>query len=295
MTENDQATNQSQASASQTSQNAQAAVRTTTPPARRSRPMPPSSDTSTPSSTSPGEKPAQTEISGEGGAESQEGQGPEENVRRVPPVVYQGRFLPAFWTIASIVSLTINVILIAMILILGRQLFNLRTIISEGLVNGLYENFVLMDEAHIVTDINVASTIHVQDQMPVVFDLPLNQDTEVVLTEPTSINGATIFLNGAAVPLNIILPTGTALNIGMDMVVPVSTTIPVVLTVPVNLTVPVDIPLENTDLHEPFVGLQSVVAPYNTILSSAPSSWEQIEGCTHWYSAWFCKFIFGGN
>lgn len=209
--------------------------------------------------------------------------------------VYQKKFAPAFWTVASLVSLVINIILIAVVLILARQLFNLRTIVSEGLVGGLYENFVKMDQAHILTDINVSSTIQVQDEIDVVFDLPLNQNTEVVLTQETRINGATIFLNNTAVPLNIILPTGTALNIGMDMVVPVSTTIPVSLDVPVNLTVPVDIPLEQTQLHEPFVGLRSVVEPYNNILSNTPSSWDQIKACDHWYSRWLCKFVFGGD
>lgn len=214
---------------------------------------------------------------------------------RLQRIVYQRRFGPAFWTVASVLSLIVNVILIAIILILGRQLFNMRTIVSEGLLGGLYTNFVKMDQAHILTSVNVSSTIQVQDQIPVVFDLPLNQNTQVVLTTPTSINGATIFLNGAAVPLNLILPSGTSLNIGMDMVVPVSATIPVALDVPVNLTVPVDIPLDQTELHDPFVGLQSVVRPYNELISETPSSWEEIEACNHWYSRWVCKIVFGTN
>jgi hypothetical protein len=214
---------------------------------------------------------------------------------RFQRVIYQNRFAPAFWTVASVISLVINVILIAILLLLGRQLFNLRTIVSEGVLGGLYTNFVKMDEASILTTVNVNSTIQVQDTIPVVFDLPLNQNTAVILTEPTTINGATIFLNGAAVPLNIILPSGTNLNIGMDMVVPVSTTVPVALNVPVNLTVPVDIPLDQTELHEPFVGLQTVVQPYNTLLAETPSSWEEIAACDHWYSRWLCKFIFGAN
>lgn len=212
---------------------------------------------------------------------------------RLQRFVYQNRFAPAFWTTASVISLVVNVILIAILLILGRQLFNLRTIVADGLIGGLYTNFVKMDEAHILTEVNVSSTIQVQDVIPVVFTLPLKQDTEVVLTEATSIDNATIFLNGAAVPLDIILPSGTALNIGMDMSVPVSTTVPVNLNVPVDLAVPVDIPLDQTELHEPFVGLQSVVKPYHTMLSDTPSGWDEIEACNHWYSRWICKLIFG--
>jgi hypothetical protein len=38
--------------------------------------------------------------------------------------------------------------------------------------------------------------------------------------------------------------------------------VPVDQDVPVNLDVPVKIPLRETDLHEPFVGLQEVVRPW---------------------------------
>jgi len=40
--------------------------------------------------------------------------------------------------------------------------------------------------------------------------------------------------------------------------------------------VAVDIPLNQTDLHRPFTGLQQVVAPYQTLLSRAPDSWWQV-------------------
>ena len=42
----------------------------------------------------------------------------------------------------------------------------------------------------------------------------------------------------------------------LDLIVPVDQMIPV------NLNVKVDIPLNQTDLHKPFVGLQEVVRPY---------------------------------
>jgi hypothetical protein len=39
-------------------------------------------------------------------------------------------------------------------------------------------------------------------------------------------------------------------------------------TVPVTLNVPVDIPLNETELHEPFVGLQDVVRPFYCMINS---------------------------
>jgi hypothetical protein len=176
---------------------------------------------------------------------------------------------------------------------LGRNLFELKASISDGLVNGLYNNFVMMDKAHIVTTIPVQTTIQVQDTIPVVFDLPLNQDTQVNLTQNTTINGATIYLNGAAVPIDIVLPAGTPLQINLDLVVPVSQTVPINVSVPVNLTVPVDIALDQTDLHQPFVGLQGVLEPYRELMGVVPNSVEQVSLCNHWWSGWLCGIILG--
>ncbi len=209
----------------------------------------------------------------------------------LPGYLWQGKVIPAFWTTASVLSLAVNLILILVLVILGRELFNLKGLITNQLIGGLYDNFVLMDDASIVTTIAVNDTIQVVDTIPVVFDLPLAQDTSVVLTSDTPVKGTTIYLNGAAVPLDLILPEGTALNIRLDMVVPVSQTVPVVLNVPVALNVPVNIPLNKTELHQPFVGLQKVVSPYQALLTSLPDSWEETPLCGS-LTAWFCRWLF---
>jgi hypothetical protein len=193
-------------------------------------------------------------------------------------LLWQGRIGPAFWTVACILSLTVNVILVVLLILLGRNLFAIKELIHQQLVGGLYYNFVLMDQAKIKTTVQVEDTIHVEDSMPVVFDLPLEQDTTVVLTKETPINNATIVLNGQPVPIDIVLRKGTPLNIHLDLTVPVSQTIPVSLDVPVNLTVPVEIPLSETELHRPFVGLQNVISPYYWELSRLPDSWEEAMG-----------------
>jgi hypothetical protein len=196
---------------------------------------------------------------------------------RLRPFLWRGRLGPAFWTVASTLSLVVNIILIVVLILLGRQLFFLKkAIVSDQLINGLYDNFVLMDKAHIKTTITVSDTIQVIDTIPVVFDLPLSQKTVVVLTEDTPVENATIFLNGQPVPLDLILREGTRLGIKLDMTVPVNQTIPVVLNVPVNLQVPVDIPLDQTELHQPFVGLQRVVSPFRQLLGEVPDSWGTV-------------------
>ncbi|MBE0696954.1 MAG: hypothetical protein IH586_08520, partial [Anaerolineaceae bacterium] len=69
--------------------------------------------------------------------------------------------------------------------------------------------------------------------------------------------------------MNIVLPAGSHLPVKLDLIVPVDQKIPV------NLMVDVDIPLNQTDLHEPFVGLQLVVKPYYTLLSDPPNTWQE--------------------
>jgi len=184
--------------------------------------------------------------------------------------LYQGKVAPAFWTISSLISITVNIILIVLVISLGQQLFELKSLVQNQLIGGLYENFQKMDSAHIRTTIPVSTAV------PAKFDLPLNTTTTVVLAEDTRINNATIMDLGAG-PMyisrantNIILPAGTSLPIQLTLTVPVDQQIPV------DLMVDVDIPLNETELHEPFVGLQEVVKPYYTLLSSVPDSWQAV-------------------
>ncbi|MEA4906086.1 MAG: hypothetical protein GYA17_03865 [Chloroflexi bacterium] len=175
---------------------------------------------------------------------------------------------PLFWTVACFISLVVNVVLIVALVVMGNQLFAMKNSLTEELVGGLYGNFVLMDEAHIRT------TIPVSTQVPARFDLPLETDTVVTLTEDTYIQGASVSLvtGGLAInsaPTNITLPAGTRLPVHLSLMVPVDQTIPV------DLTVAVDIPLSQTELHQPFVGLQEVVRPYYLLLNHLPNSWEE--------------------
>jgi hypothetical protein len=176
---------------------------------------------------------------------------------------------PAFWTIASIISLVVNIILVVVLIALGQQLFTLKYIVQNQVLGGLYQNFVMMDQAHIRT------TIPVSAQVPAKFTLPLSTNTTVTLTEDTRIDGATLYqLNAGALSisqarLDIVLPAGTRLPVNLNLEVPVDQKIPV------ELNVNVDIPLNQTELHQPFVGLRKVIEPYFTMLDTLPSNWQQ--------------------
>jgi len=190
----------------------------------------------------------------------------------LPPKVrrflWQGRVLPAFWSVGSALSILLNIILLVAVLIMGSQLFTIKRMLTNDVVGGLYYNFLLMDQANITTDIQV------EESIPVQFEMPLKQKTMVVLTKDTVIENATVSLrtgglNIQSAPTDIVLPKGTRLPVQLDLNIPVDTRIPIAL------NVPVDIPLSQTELHEPFVGLQDVVSPIYWMLVEQPNSWPQ--------------------
>ncbi len=169
-------------------------------------------------------------------------------------------FGPPFWTIASIFSFVVNLVLIIALLVVWMNAKKLIESIGGAmnmgnfLLGGLYTNFEKMDRAHITT------TIPVQTTIPVKFDLQIIQQTNVVLSQDVTINNALVTVNTGGLNITralttIVLPSGTTLPIVLNLTVPVDTT------VPITLNVPVDIPLGNTQLHEPFTGLQEVVRP----------------------------------
>ncbi len=175
------------------------------------------------------------------------------------------KFGPPFWTIASVISLTVNVILV---IVLVSLLFNIPRFnvgnamnLGDSFLGGLYTNFEKMDRAHITTNVQVDTTI------PVKFDLQLNQSTNVILSQAVTIDNAVVTVKTGGLNITnalttIVLPQGTILPIVLNLTVPVDTT------VPITLNVPVDIPLEQTQLHEPFVGLQEVVKPIYCMINS---------------------------
>lgn len=184
----------------------------------------------------------------------------------------------ALWTLASAISMTVNVVVL-IVLALFLKYVPIKELVSLGqekvetlppeiglntpldLLQGLYDNFELMDNAHIKTNILV------EDEIPVAFTLGLNQETTVILSEAVTISGARVALTTGGLnifnaPATVVLPAGTMLPIVLDLEVPVDEM------VPVSLNVDVDIALNETDLHKPFVGLQEVVQPLYCLVKS---------------------------
>jgi len=173
------------------------------------------------------------------------------------------KFLPAFWTIASVMSFAVNIVLLIVLLVV-LQNFNMIGVavndLSSYLLGGLYNNFVRMDQAHIKT------TIPVSKEIPVQFSLNVSGPTNVTLSEDVPIPGALVTVNTGGLNINnaranIVLPQGTVLPIFIENLV-----VPVDQKVLAELNVEVDIPLKDTELHEPFIGLRKVVEPFYCLL-----------------------------
>ena len=195
-----------------------------------------------------------------------------------------GKVRIAYWNVTSTLSLIINVVLIAALILLSRELFALKRLTVGNVLDGLYVNFGKMDEAHIRTNILV------QDKINVSFPLQISQNTNVTLTQDTLVTNARVTLttgglNIMSAPTNIMLPAGTVLPVQLNMVVDVNQD------VPVNLNVDVDIPLADTELHEPFSNLKSIVEPLVKSFYNGPFYWEQAPACQNFKKlcAWWFR------
>jgi hypothetical protein len=129
---------------------------------------------------------------------------------------------------------------------------------ASGLLGGLYSNFVKMDQA------KIATTIPVDAVIPLNIEVPVQKTTQITLAETAVIPNAHVRINTGEVNINanavVTLPAGTPLMVSLNFPLNVQNSIPV------HLDVPVDIPLSQTELHEPFVGLQQVVKPWYCLI-----------------------------
>ncbi len=167
----------------------------------------------------------------------------------------------AYWDVAAAISLIVNAVLVAALIIMYGQIRNLKNMM-DGLLGGLYSNFVEMDKA------SISTTIPVQAQIPVVFSLPIQQNTTVKLTSAVPIPRTQVSINSGGLSINapatVTLPEGTDLPIALNLDIPVQ------VTIPISLEVPVNIPMNQTTLHAPFTGLQQTIRPlYCTVDKNA--------------------------
>lgn len=189
------------------------------------------------------------------------------------PLIRKDKILPAFWTVASIISMTVNIVLFAVIFSLVN---NLSAITIEmpplkSLPGELYRGFEQMDRAHI------QAVIPFDAQVPVNFDLEIDAQTEVTLSQDVVVRGAHVTIDTPLIdinaPANVVLPAGTSLPIRLRMTVPVQTLLPT------HLEVPVDIALSQTDLHIPFTGLREAVKPFYCLMEPDARSMDGLLVC----------------
>jgi len=178
------------------------------------------------------------------------------------------RFWEAFKNFALIFSFLVNLILVVVLLLLIRPLFMAKTEIAEPLLGNLDSAFAALGKT------NIQTTVTINDALPVTFNLPLQQTTRVVLTEPVPLSVPTTFSLGNQgtiygwVSLN--LPAGMVLPVALDLNVPVNTTVPVVMEVPVTIK------LDEAGMGPAITQLRSVFSPIQATLQQIPNSPEEI-------------------
>jgi len=180
-------------------------------------------------------------------------------VTTVPTITLREKLLRALWTTTSVISMMVNIIAIIVIVVAFWAYRSIKLpegldiTIATNLLSGLYSNFEKMDQASIQT------TIPVDAQIPLDISVPVQTTTQITLAESVVIPNAQVVINTGGLNINsnarVTLPAGTPLDVNLNFVLPVQTSIPV------HLDVPVNIPMAETELHEPFVGLQNVVRP----------------------------------
>jgi hypothetical protein len=158
-----------------------------------------------------------------------------------------------YWYVAMGLSLLINAILVVALVMMSGRINSINSNMND-LLSGLYGNFNGMDNA------SISTTITIDTQIPMNFMLPIQQNTDVVLTENLTIPKAPFTLNSGGLSINapasITLPAGTNLPVTLNVAVPVQVTIPLTLQVPVN------IPISQSGLHQSLTGLQDTVRSY---------------------------------
>lgn len=170
------------------------------------------------------------------------------------PEVAGSRLLRRFWTVSSIASLIMNVVVLAALIIWMRGRSGSDSAGPDSaLLAGLYANLDLMDQAHIT------QTIPIRSSIPWSISIPVQTTTSITLAHDVTIEGAHVKITTASLnidaPAVVTLPAGTALDVALSFDVPVQTALPVAF------DVPVDIVVKDSDLHSALVGLKDTIKP----------------------------------
>jgi len=176
----------------------------------------------------------------------------------------------AFKNFAIVFSFIVNFVLIIVLLLVAPIIIPIVSDIAVPIVGGLNDSFVDMEKASIVR------TITVTDQIPIGFTVNLHDNTTVTLTEPVTLGSVPTQFSlpggGGAIygAVTLSLPAGLALPVELDVDVPIDEEIPI------SLPVKVVIPLNETELGDPFNQLKDLFGPIDVLLRDLPSSNEDL-------------------
>jgi hypothetical protein len=167
----------------------------------------------------------------------------------------------AFEKFAIFFSFVVTFILVMIMLVLAFGAWRALPVF-ESLKDGLVCDTVaglntLMDDFESAV---ITRTIHISQTIPVRFDLPLDKNLAVKLTQDVQLNRPTTFvlpagggqINGT---VYLVLPRGQNLPVHMQLVVPVDQQLPV------EMDVPVAIPLKETELGLVIGQLKELLEP----------------------------------
>jgi len=173
----------------------------------------------------------------------------------------------AFEKFAIFFSFVVTFVLVLMLLLLGLGVWQIAPSLP-GLRDGTLCPLIARIDG-LVNDFDSAvinKTIYISQTIPVKFTLPLNQNTQVELTQAVPLNRPASYtfpggggrINGT---VSLTLPDGQVLPVHLDLTVPVSQSLPIAMEVPVS------IPLKETDLGSVTGELKDILTPYTKLLS----------------------------
>ena len=190
-----------------------------------------------------------------------------ESKRRVIPWLWN-----AFKNIAIVFSFLVNIVLVLVVATLvlhADAIFSLKTEVAEPLLVDLDQAFAALAET------TFQSTIYITDTIPVVFDFTLEQNTDVILTQPVPLTvPAQFVISGGGGTINgtvfMSLPEGQALPVALGFDVPVSTTVPIIIEIPVTVD------LAESGMGPAIEQLRAVFTPVTGFVESLPDTTEEL-------------------
>ena len=175
----------------------------------------------------------------------------------------------AFKNFAILFSFVVNLVLIIILLLSPDPIFMTKSEIAEPILLDLDSAFTALG------DTTIRTTVQINHLLPISFDLPLQEQTAVILNEAVPLRVPATFnlpsgggsINGV---VSLELPSGQALPVTLDLVVPVESSIPI------EFSVPVEIDLYTAGMGPAIEELRAVFQPLTKFVQELPNSPQEI-------------------